>query len=158
MILGRVWCKGVWVRSGVGDGTHATRRCSRHLGRVRLVALHDITPRHGEKWGVVSVCHYQDWGLQDFPVECSPFPNGHIDCWADNCGCISMGRYICTHRVASKIFHEIPVYSSILPSIFFKFQYHTQPNSKYIQVYTIFQYAIFQYIPVYICKFLLVMH
>ena len=89
--------KGVWVRSGVGDGTHATRRCSRHLGRVRLVALHDITPRHGEKWGVVSVCHYQDWGLQDFPVECSPFPNGHIDCWADNCGCISMGGYICTH-------------------------------------------------------------
>ena len=27
----------------------------------------------------------------------APFPNRHIDCWADNCGCISMGGYICTH-------------------------------------------------------------
>ena len=61
------------------------------------MALHDITPRHGEEGGVMSVCHDQDWGLQDFPVECSPFPNGHIDCWADNCGCISMRGYTCTH-------------------------------------------------------------
>ena len=57
--------------------------------------------------------------------------------------------YPSSYRVASKFFYEIPVYSSMLSSIFFKFQYVTKSDFKYIQVCAIFVNTIFQHIPVY---------
>ena len=50
-------------------------------------------------------------------------------------------------RVASEFFKEIPVYSSMFSSIFFKFQYVTKSDFKYIQVCATFVKTIFQHIP-----------
>ena len=53
------------------------------------------------------------------------------------------------NRVASLFIFEIPVYSSIFSSIFFRFQYRCESKSQYIPVYAEFEYVNFKYIPVY---------
>ena len=57
---------GVWVKSGVGDGTHATKVIPiKKKGYSRGITRYYTSARG--KGGVVPVYHYQGCGLQGFP-------------------------------------------------------------------------------------------
>ena len=53
--------------------------------------------KKGGGWGWCQYTIIRTGGYRASPVEYSPFPDRDIDFWADNCGYISTGRYICTH-------------------------------------------------------------